>query len=377
MKNNFFSTKAFLGWLNELLPSRDIYSKIILFLVVLGELFALTGLRTENWNVWLPWTLLAVFVAYVIWLLSRFAQHRFNMKSLILTKLLANAITPRPLGIWYLLFFVVHIGWLTNAMMSLFTPTDGLSDVVIAIAVCIAGMIAIICFFPEGNIQKNPYPIKVFVSGISFIGSAPATYDKLNLIPLVRILQSVEESDKPCKMVILLSDAFKDGNVKTAEMLRNVMEKVNDQRCNDLDQCITIRQKLEMLIREVAKREFVDRPWLDEKLSIEFTSPCNYNVNFESAFKILEPIVTEMDDENHQLYLNCTPGTSTIGALMTLLAIDGDRKLFYYSQEDVSADLPETEKLALRDNLIKEIDKTKIPLYSLLSQALDKFEKKM
>ena len=70
------------------------------------------------------------------------------------------------------------------------------------------------------------------------------------------------------------------------------------------------------------------------------------------------------DDSGHQLIFNLTPGTGIVGALMTLLAIDGDRSLFYYSQDK---SLPDTLR-------IKEVDKSKIPLESLLSQALERLE---
>ena len=357
--------------------NRDIFSWIAIFVVLVGEILALIGLRTADWMIWGPWTGVSVLIALAMWFIGRYAKHRFNVKSLILTKLLANAITPRPLGVIYLLLFVIHIGWLTNAAMSLFTPADCLEHVIIAIAVCIIGMFILICFFPEVNIPKNDDAVKVFVTGISFIGSAPVVYDKLNLIPLVRILQLVEESDSACKLIILLTDAFKNGNPKTDAALYNVMKLVNEQKCSEMEAEKPIKQRLELLIREVAEREFKNKPWLNSRFTIEFTAPCNYNGKFESCFKELAPLVTQMDDENHQLYFNCTPGTSTIGALMTLLAIDGDRKLYYYSQEEMPPEMSEDEKAIFKENLLNVVDKTKIPLYSLLSQALEKFEKRM
>lgn len=357
--------------------SRDTFSWIALFSVIAGEIFSLVGIRSENWIIWGSLTIATVVFTFALWLLGRYYKHRFDLKSMILTKLLANAITPRPLGVIYLLLFVIHIGWLTNAAMSLYTPEACLEHVLIAISVCIVGMFILICFFPEGNIPKNDNPVKVFVTGISFMGSAPAIYDKVNLIPLVRILQLVEKSDKICKMIILLTDAFKDGNTKTDTTLYNIMKLVNEQKCEEMDSQIPIKQRLELLIKEVANKEFKNKPWLKDKFTIEFTTPCNYNGKFESCFKAIESIVRKIDDENHQLYFNCTPGTSTIGALMTLLAIDGDRKLYYYSQEEMPSGMTEEAKDRFKENLLNVVDKNKIPLYSLLSQALEKFEKRM
>ena len=63
--------------------------------------------------------------------------------------------------------------------------------------------------------------------------------------------------------------------------------------------------------------------------------------------------------------------------VMTLLAIDGDRELYYYSQEEMPAGMTCFDKLAFKEKLLRPVDKNKIPLYNLLSQALDKFEKKV
>ena len=56
-----------------------------------------------------------------------------------------------------------------------------------------------------------------------------------------------------------------------------------------------------------------------------------------------------------------TPGTATMSSVMSLIAIDGDRRLFYYSQD---------KKLPIELRL-KEVYKKEIPLENLLSQALE------
>ena len=391
-------------WLEGLLPNRDRYSWLILLLLVFGEAFVLWGLRSKEWLYSGPGVFVAIAIGFILAYMGRKANHSFSIKSVILTKLLANAISPQRLGTIYLLLFVIHIGWLTNAAMSLFTPTQDLCDVVIAMGTCIAGMIALIFFFPIGTVQKNKGLSKVFVSGMSFISVPKEGYDKLNLIPLVRILQLMEKDDKPCQLIILKTNALKEYDKKNAtafdlqtETFCKVMQlimpdeiqesqiskgeeslfdfcKAAEQLKNSKD----VNEQVCLLIRAVAAREFPDRPWLNSLLSIKFTKEsCDYNKDFEGCFSELEKEVSPKDDENHQLYFNCTPGTSTVGSVMTLFSIDGDRELYFYSQEEMKPNMTEAEKIAFRSTLMRRVDKNKIPLYNLLSQALERFEKRM
>lgn len=386
-------------WLESLLPNRDRYSWLILLLIAFGEAFVLCGLRNKDWIYSLPGVIVAVVISIFLAYIGRKANHSFSIKSVILTKLLANAISPRRLGTIYLLLFVIHIGWLTNVVMSLFTPTEDLCDVLIAMGTCIAGMIALIFFFPIGTLQKNKGRSKVFVSGMSFISVPKEGYDKLNLIPLVRILQLMEKDDKPCQLIILKTNALKEYDEKDpnafnmqTETFSKVMQLVmpSEISCADgisfdfskaeeqLKSSKDVNEQVSLLIRAVAAREFPDKPWLNSLLNIELTpKACDYNKDFEGCFSELEKEVTPKDDENHQLYFNCTPGTSTIGSVMTLFSIDGDRELYFYSQEEMKSEMTESEKIAFRSTLMRRVDKNKIPLYNLLSQALERFEKKM
>ena len=378
--------------INRLFPNRDVYSWVVLVLIIVGETFVLGTLRTQNWLFWGTGAAVTVILTILLVIAGYYTHHRFSIKSVILTKLLANAISPSKLGAIYLLFFVIHIGWLTNAAMSLFTPSADLSDVLIAIAACTGGMIALIWFFPIATSPKDTQNVKkVFVSGISFITYPRDGYDKLNLIPLVRILQLMKGDEKPCRLIILLTSAIKQYDSKKknedevnvsfsnqTKTFANIMGLVNPEKVKDIEGCLDAKRQIEMLIRQIARKEFPEIPNINDRLKIEFTEPCDYNTDFEGCFAILDKKVNPLDDENHQLIFNCTPGTSTIGSLMTLFAIDGDRKLYYYSQEEMPKDLDTDEKKrAYRSKLLKPVNKEKIPLYNLLSQALEKFEKQL
>ncbi|MBO5580039.1 MAG: hypothetical protein J5952_06425 [Prevotella sp.] len=350
--------------------NRNTISWIALGVVFVGEFFAFMGIH-DNWCVWGPWTLISVGLVIALWCFGRLLKHKFSIRSVILTKLLANAIAPQRLGTLYLLYFVVHIGWLTNAAMSLFMPND-LKHVLVSCFVCLVGMLVLIIFFPNGNREKVKNATKVFVSGISFI-SVPYTkqYQDLNLRPLVRILKETNDDIMNCEMLVLKSDFDGASDETISNKIKEVLEFMYLQTLDDkennyldcilkkIDQGMTINQQLALLIREVAKKEFPQKKWIDS-LRIEFTDACNYN-EFDQCFSALDCKLQDKDNTLYQLVFNITPGTGIVGSLMTLMAIDGDRSLFYYNQD----------KRVLDNGRIKTVNKSKVPLENLLSQALE------
>ena len=352
--------------------SRNTISEIALSVLFVGEFFAFWGIH-DSWCVWGPWTLASVLIILILGGIGVYLKYNFNLRSVILTKLLANAIAPQRLGTLYLLYFVIHIGWLTNAVMALFMP-ENLQNVVVSISICLVGMLVLIVFFPKGTKEKSKYATKVFVSGISLV-SVPYTrqYEKLNLRPLVRILQDTDDDIMNCEMMILKSNFDNATDETIRGKIRDVLlfmfppEKDDEKNTylaellKKMDQGMTVNQQLALLIREVAKKEFPQKKWLDS-LRIEFTEEaCNYN-EFEQCFSALGSMLQTKDDSCHQFIFNVTPGTGIIGSLMTLFAIDGDRSVFYYNQDER---IPDNERIRI-------VPKSKVPLENLLSQALEK-----
>lgn len=348
--------------ISNLLKTRNNYSVLALFFIFIGEVIAFLGIQDyiDNWQRWL-YVILTLLI--FLWVIGLMSGKNFGVRSVIMTKLLANAIAPRRLGVLYLFFFVVHIGWLTNAAMSLFMPSYDLPELTTNVLICLMGMFFLVCFFPNGGIQKVDNPRQVFISGISNI-TVPYTkdYTDLNIRPLVRILQNVEDDNSNCEMLILKSDFNNspEGDVK-ANIIK-VLEFIESPKSKNINAEMSVNDLIALLIREVAQKEFPNKAWLNN-MPIEFTGSCNYNM-FNQCFNAIEQKVRDKDDKNHQLFFNLTPGTGIVGSLMTLLAIDGDRLLFYYSQDKSISD-------TMR---VKEVDKSNIPLHNLLSQALEKIE---
>lgn len=347
---------------------KERYSWYALAILLLAEIVVIIFLQK---GLHLYWVLTLLFTLIVLLFIRKLSHQSLKIRSTIVSKLLANAISPTPLGTTYLLVFVLHIGWFSNAIHGLFsTGGEEFCYVLISVAVSIFGLVFIFLFFPDGRPMKDAGCGQVFFTGISSINANTQQYDGLNLIPLVRILQLLNDSSRVSRMVILLTDAFKNDE-KTSAQLKHAMTLVKPEAADIMEKLPTVQDKLEMLIREVAKREFPDKAGQIEGMTVEFTQPCSYFENFEFAFNAIEKRVKELDNAQHQLYFNLTPGTGIIGSLMTLMAIDGDRELYYYSQEKMPNEATNEEKEEFKRNLLKLVDKSKVPLQALLSQALE------
>lgn len=350
--------------MNSLLKNRNVYSFGALLLTLFGEGCALIGIQGYC-DKWLNGTLFALALVVFLWFLALCWGVRFGIRSIILTKLLANAITPRWLGVLYLFFFVVHLGWLTNSAMSLFVPSESFDAIVYATLICIGGIVVLILFFPDGREVKSKDAKEIIVSAMSLI-SIPRSgnYTDLNLRPLVRILQKRQINN--CELLILRSDYNKMTDADLSHSIKDVMEFLFTYTHEDkalvtnLLTGKTIKQQMETLIKKVALIEFPEQEEEIERLTIDWTDPCDYNT-FKSCHDALTQKIKEKDDNNHRLVCYISPGTALVGALITLMAIDGNRELYYYSQEK---NIDDSKRLI-------PVNKNEIPLKNLLSQALE------
>ncbi len=353
------------------MKNRDNYSVLALCMIFLAEVFAVLSMRSDIKWLWCVSVVALVTVLY-LWYDGNKNNLEFKIESVVASNLLANAIAPRTISAFYLLFFVLHIGWLTDSTFNLFLPKayGAWNEVVASLFVGLTGTLFLIIFFPKSGGSKSGEVTNLVISGIS-TPFAPKGWDskndeekeqaylKSNLRPLVRILQLIcDAKNENCKFLILRTNCINDANLQ--DVLRLVMkDHTASFECEDTD------DKLKLLIEEVAKREFPKWHWLDtlhEK--IEFTPQCDYD-DFNECYSVLSNSINQIDEKKYYLHFNITPGTSNIGGLMTLMSMDPQRKLYYYRQKE---GIDENERMKL-------IEKDYESLKVLFSSTLEKIQR--
>jgi len=380
---------------------RDSYSSIVLLLVLVAEIIVIIGLKTQIYDL-VCWSLVVTVPIILLIVIGKFyGKFEFWPQSTIFTKLMANAIAPSWLGAFYLLFFIIHLGWLTDGSLNLYkSGIKDTYDVIISLIAGLIGLFVLICFFPEGKSNKDNAKKVVLISGISKLQST-IPFDKLNLTPLVSILDLAFKRNDEGKTVIDFSDISKllilNSNIhenNTFTLPKVVIDITNNHEYGDKVDLLkglfptseinyndkgepimivqlgesrnktsinTVEGRLRRSIKDAALLIYPEESERIESLKIEFTNYCDYD-NFEQCFDTLQDAIKNEDNNDQRLFFNLTPGTGIVGSLMTLFSIDKDRELFFYAQ--------------MTSKLLKPVDKTKLPLENLLSQALEKIQEK-
>lgn len=357
--------------LNKFFNNKEVYSRLAIILLCILDCIAVLIMHNVEgpWVTCLYVTIIAIFLLWVIrW--GIFHGNPFWTRSKLVTRLMANAIAPSWWGVFYLLVFIIHLGWLTDGSLNLFITNNRTSEVLSSVIVAALGLVVLGEFFPEAKAEKRSVDTKIFVSGISALGSVPPSFDfeKFSMTPIVKILQETKREGEKCKLLILLSDYYTANkliNNKTLEERLDIVKqtiRLADMNLTDEEyNKWSVEEKLTKLIKEVAIHNFSkSEDWINCYLEIEFTKPCNYD-DYPTCFNTLSKVTKELDFANNtELCFNLTPGTAPISSIVTLLSIDSKRKLYYYSQDS-----------SIQENQIKPVDKTKVPLENLLSQALE------
>lgn len=369
------------------------YSVIVLLVLIVGEVSGILGQQLEC-DFWFVPIIVSVVLSFLLAIVAWKHKH-LRPNSGILANLVSSTISPSWLGIAFLIVFISHFTWWMDVVIEFFKPvSDERYSWYLLFFISSCGLIITGWFFPEGGlIPKDNKTRVVFFSGISLVPSGAngrkVEYSKFNIIPIVRILQTVFDENgqfkgKPCKLVILNSDAKENLNVGNSDyeypVLTGILtgpnpvgssgfwkkdaEHLSIKKTSD-DRTTLREEKLRNIIKDAALIEFPDKKEEIEALDICFTTPCDYDL-FEECYTVLDEAVRHEDEPNAQLCFNLTPGTGIVGSLMTLFSIDADRLLFYYAQF--------TSDYRSNHERVQEAKKEKIHLESLLSQALQKLK---
>lgn len=187
------------------MSKKNLYSTIAISLVLCGDVFYLLGQHQNCWTLYI----LSVAAFVVVFLLAICKKFDLSVKTMVLKKLLANAIAPKRISAFYLLFFIIHLTWISDAMLNLFFAKayPNWIEVVITLVISIIGLYLLIVFFPTETIEKSKDNI-VYVSGISTpVKPRDGEYESLNLLPLIRVLCSTDPElscpQNGCTLLIL------------------------------------------------------------------------------------------------------------------------------------------------------------------------------
>ena len=393
----------------KLFAPKDIYSIGVVLLLALGEFFAIWGGAHEHCEHW-KWVVLGIAIILFLLLLIGYFKKAFRIGFPTFTKLLASAITPRLTSVVFLLGFVMHLSWMTDGVLNYIVGDEWRFPFIIGLS----GILILWLAFPVTEVGVYNNKNVVFVSGISKIKvktvsvnyGGEETISNIvlldNLVPLVRILNLVFETKelmpgKVGKLLILstrgnsIDEMAKDSNYKGNEVddlmidvtdvisnhdhIKNGLETIAGNKIVDADHNTKkvirldyhhsdIIEILTKIVRIAALVEYPQHEGFIQQLNIDFTQhQCDYD-SFDDCFDALRKAVEAEDNKKQLLYFNLTPGTGIVGSLMTLFSIDNDRSLYYYAQH---SDLPKEKRL-------RPVDKSKIPLENLLSQALQKIK---
>ena len=369
------------------------YSVIVLLVLIVGEVSGILGQQLEC-DFWFVPIIVSVVLSFLLAIVAWKHKH-LRPNSGILANLVSSTISPSWLGIAFLIVFISHFTWWMDVVIEFFKPvSDERYSWYLLFFISSCGLIITGWFFPEGGLTPKDNKTRVvFFSGISLVPSGVngrrIEYSKFNIIPIVRMLQTVFDENgqfkgKPCKLVILNSDAKENQSVGNSDyeypVLTGILTGPNPVGSSGFwkkdaehlsikktsDDSTTLREeKLRNIIKDAALIEFPDKKEEIEALDICFTTPCDYDL-FEECYTVLDEAVRHEDEPNAQLCFNLTPGTGIVGSLMTLFSIDADRLLFYYAQF--------TSDYRSNHERVQEAKKEKIHLESLLSQALQKLK---
>lgn len=187
------------------MSKKNLSSTIAIILILGGEFFFLLGQHLSCW----PLYLLSIAACVSVILLAIYKKLDPSVKTMVLKKLLANAIAPKRINAFYLLFFIIHLTWISDAMLNLFLAKSypEWPEIAYTLGVSILGLYLLILFFPTETIEKSKDKV-VYVSGISTPAKPKdGKFESLNLLPLVRFLCSKDpELSRPqngCTLLLL------------------------------------------------------------------------------------------------------------------------------------------------------------------------------
>lgn len=174
--------------------NKNLLSYMAIITILLGEFCFVIGQHTHCYIYYE----MALLFAFIIIFMGIYGKYDFSVKTMVLKKLLANAIAPKRISALYLIFFIVHLTWISDSLLNLSFPSayPCWQEIVMSVFVSILGFYSLIVFFPTEILNNDSGKPRLFVSGISTLAlPRDNDYNLLNLLPLVRALKFKDTVD--------------------------------------------------------------------------------------------------------------------------------------------------------------------------------------
>ena len=99
--------------------NKNLLSYMAIITILLGEFCFVIGQHTHCYIYYE----MALLFAFIIIFMGIYGKYDFSVKTMVLKKLLANAIAPKRISALYLIFFIVHLTWISDSLLNLSFPS--------------------------------------------------------------------------------------------------------------------------------------------------------------------------------------------------------------------------------------------------------------
>lgn len=325
---------------------RNILCCIILIILIAEEI--LLGLAIEGNGSW--WPVAAITVVLISLFIFLYQKNSLSRLSTTLHKLFQSQ-TSAVFTIFILLFFLVHLELISNAIYDAFFAEDTIDTTAIwKAAVCLIALLLSAKLYPVSRAAKPVEERTLLISGLSLAKTGPDdTYgvSPQNIDLLIKPFIGEEWNKITDKKT---GSAIKDLVViPSREVIPNFTDwqpnnpfflRIKDERERE-----RIRCEYNAIIKEYNARRLSEEACLSSLIACLTGKSINVSVrkaidydDMQKALSRINEILKEFevtkgglnDTGNTLLYIS--PGTGVIGSALACFAVPGDRAILYYTQ---------------------------------------------
>ena len=316
---------------------------ITLLLIIAEEHF----LNLWMWQAGFPIWALIGFVVILLLFGFLYWQHSLAKFEISTVRKLFQNLVSAPLSFFILLFFLIHLEWISNAGYDAFFTEEGFQwPSFVVMLINIAAVVSSVFLYPQHASVKAPHERELVISGLSMM-KAGQEYRVCprNIDLLIKPFLDVEWKgsngaplSSASRLVIIPSKAdpisFSQLDSSYMDGRTTVFSFVGEDNKAD------VLEKYNSIISEGSSVQDVIRKLImlltGKEVAVALEKPVDYDdmkkalVRIAEALRIHEHKNGIQDTGNTLLYIS--PGTGVIGSALTAFAIPGDRCVLYFTQ---------------------------------------------